>query len=77
MEVNLTGTGIDFMKEAKRSLKQLPLTNSFMTRTCNTLTLKGVLSIWSFTCEKIEKVVLSAIKVHESGVTDETANENL
>ena len=32
----------------------------------------GTIDLELFRCEKIEKVVLSGIKVHETGVTDET-----
>ena len=69
----MNGTKIDFMKEAKQSLKQLPLTNISLDQDLQHIDVEGgAIDLELFGCEKIEKVVLSAIKVHESGVTDET-----
>ena len=69
----MSGTKIDFMKEAKQSLKQLPLTDSSLDPDLKKIDVEGgTIELELFTCEKIEKVVLSAIKIHESGVSDET-----
>ena len=69
----MSGTKIDFMKEAKQSLKQLPLTDCSLDQDLQHIDVEGgTIDLELFRCEKIEKVVLSAIKVHESGVTDET-----
>ena len=66
-------TKIDFMKEAKQSLKQLPLTSSSLDQDLQHIDVEGgTIDLELFRCEKIEKVVISAIKIHESGVTDET-----
>ena len=69
----MNGANIDFIKEAKQSLKQLPLTNIAFDQDLQHIDVEGgTIDLELFGCEKIEKVVLSAIKVHESGVTDET-----
>jgi hypothetical protein len=69
----MSETKIDFMKEAKQSLKQLPLTDSSLDPDLKKIDVEGgTIDLELFTCEKIEKVVLSAIKIHESGVSDET-----
>ena len=64
---------MDFIKEAKQSLKQLPLQNIPLERELQHIEVEGgTIDLELFRCEKIEKVVLSGIKVHETGVTDET-----
>ena len=64
---------IDFMKEARQALKQLPLANISLERDLQQIEVEGgTINLELFRCEKIEKVVFSAIKIHESGVSDET-----
>ena len=64
---------MDFIKEARQSLKQLPLQNIPLDQDLQHIEVAGgTIDLELFRCEKIEKVVLSGIKVHESGVTDET-----
>jgi len=64
---------MDFIKEARQSLQQLPLQNIALDQELQHIEVEGgTIDLELFRCEKIEKVVLSGIKVHESGVTDET-----
>ena len=64
---------MDFIKEAHQLLKQLPLENITIGRELQHIEAAGgTIDLELFRCGKIEKVVLSGIKVHESGVTDET-----
>ena len=64
---------MDFIKEARQSLKQLPLQNIPLDKELQHIEVGGgTTDLELFRCEKIEKVVFSGIKVHESGVTDET-----
>jgi len=69
----MSGGKMDFIKEARKSLEQLPLANITLDQELQHIEVPGgTIDLEFFRCEKIEKVVLSGIKVHESGVTDET-----
>ena len=64
---------MDFIKEAKQFLKQLPLHNIPLDKELQHIEVEGgTIDLELFRCEKIEKAVFSGITVHESGVTDET-----
>jgi len=69
----MAGGKMDFIKEARQSLQQLPLQNIPLDQELQHIEVGGgTIDLELFRCEKIEKVVLSGIKVHETGVTDET-----
>ena len=64
---------MDFIKDARQSLEQLPLANIPLDKELQHIEVEGgTIDLELFRCEKIEKAVFSGIKVHESGVTDET-----
>ena len=62
-----------FIEEAKKSLEGLPLQSVSLNKDLQHIEAAGgTIDLEIYKCDKIEKVVLSTIKVHESGVSDET-----
>ena len=62
-----------FIEEAKKSLEALPLQSASLNKDLQHIEAAGgTIDLEIYKCDKIEKVVLSTITVHESGASDET-----
>jgi len=62
-----------FIEEAKESLGRLPLQNVPVSEDLKHIEAEGgSIDLEIYACEKIEKVVLSTIKIHKAEVSDET-----
>lgn len=65
--------GEDFIEEAKKSFEKLPLQSVSIDKKLKHIEAKGgTVDLEVYKCEKIEKVVFSTIKIHETGVSDKT-----
>lgn len=63
----------NFIEEAKRSLRALPLKSVEIEPALKRIEAPGgVVDIEVYRCEKIEKVVLCSIRMHETGVLEQT-----
>jgi len=64
---------LDLIFEAKKFLDTLPLESVSIDQDLKHIAIEGgTINLEVYTCEKIEKVVFVTIKIHETGVTDET-----
>lgn len=62
-----------FLDEAKKTIEKLPLETISIDQDLNLIEREGgIIELEAYSCEKIEKVVFSTIKIHETKVTDET-----
>ena len=62
-----------FLDEAKKTLEKLPLESISIDQDLKYIEREGgIIELEAYKCEKIEKVVFSTIKIHETKVTDET-----